>query len=103
MKIWDNDKKEFEEDLPTNLETGLSIADKLLSIAKKLPSGNGYKNNILKTSVLLQSLQEETKQKDRILYAIIELRKVCIFRKNCASVPEERSAIPLQTEQSSVG
>lgn len=76
MKIWDNDKKEFEEDLPTNLETGLSIADKLLSIAKKPPSGNGYKNNILKTSVLLQSLQEETKQKDRILYAIIELRKV---------------------------
>ena len=28
---------------------------------------------------------------------------ICIFRKNCASVPEERSAIPLQTEQSSVG
>jgi len=25
----------------------------------------------------------------------------CIFRKNCASVPEERSAIPLETEQSS--
>lgn len=29
--------------------------------------------------------------------------QVCIFRKNCASVPEERSAIPLQTEQSSAG
>ena len=29
--------------------------------------------------------------------------KYCIFRKNCASVPEERSAIPLQTEQSSAG
>ena len=29
--------------------------------------------------------------------------KECIFRKNCASVPEERSAIPLQTEQSSAG
>ena len=29
--------------------------------------------------------------------------KKCIFRKNCASVPEERSAIPLQTEQSSAG
>lgn len=28
---------------------------------------------------------------------------VCIFRKNCASVPEERSAIPLQTEQNSAG
>ena len=27
----------------------------------------------------------------------------CIFRKNCASVPEELSAIPLQTEQSSAG
>ena len=27
----------------------------------------------------------------------------CIFRKNCVSVPEERSAIPLQTEQSSAG
>ena len=25
----------------------------------------------------------------------------CIFRNNCASVPEERSAIPLETEQSS--
>ena len=31
------------------------------------------------------------------------LGTVCIFRKNCASVPEERSAIPLQTEQSSAG
>lgn len=77
MKIWDNDKKKFEaKSLPTNLETGLSIADKILSIAKKPPSENGYNNNILKTSVLLQALQEETKQKDRILYTIIELRKV---------------------------
>ena len=32
-----------------------------------------------------------------------ELPDECIFRKNCASVPEERSAIPLQTEQSSAG
>ena len=32
-----------------------------------------------------------------------ELNLICIFRKNCASVPEERSAIPLQTEQSSAG
>lgn len=30
-------------------------------------------------------------------------KEPCIFRKNCASVPEERSAIPLQTEQSSAG
>ena len=27
------------------------------------------------------------------------VKEMCIFRKNCASVPEERSAIPLQTEQ----
>lgn len=31
------------------------------------------------------------------------IRSACIFRKNCASVPEERSAIPLQTEQNSAG
>ena len=31
------------------------------------------------------------------------VRISCIFRKNCASVPEERSAVPLQTEQSSAG
>ena len=34
---------------------------------------------------------------------IIYWTVTCIFRKNCASVPEERSAIPLQTEQSSAG
>ena len=39
-----------------------------------------------------------------IIYGISKSRIiVCIFRKNCASVPEERSAIPLQTEQSSAG
>ena len=32
-----------------------------------------------------------------------ETYRNCIFRKNCASVPEERSAIPLQTEQSLAG
>lgn len=35
--------------------------------------------------------------------SFIEEVYFCIFRKNCASVPEERSAIPLQTEQSSAG
>ena len=34
---------------------------------------------------------------------VIQNEERCIFRKNCASVPEERSAIPLQTEQSSAG
>ena len=43
-------------------------------------------------------------QKNRTDDEFIMLPTVdCIFRKNCASVPEERSAIPLQTEQSSAG
>lgn len=37
----------------------------------------------------------------RLLFVLFVL--ACIFRKNCASVPEERSAIPLQAEQSSAG
>ena len=38
-----------------------------------------------------------------LLGVLIPFVGTCIFRKNCASVPEERSAIPLQTEQSSAG
>lgn len=80
MKIWDSEKKDFEDDMSLNnldtLETSLSIADKLLNIVKKLPAGNSYKNNILKTTILLQALQEETKQKECIIYGIIELRKL---------------------------
>lgn len=42
-----------------------------------------------------------------ILLIFVELfymyKIYCKFRKNCASVPEERSAIPLQTAQSSTG
>ena len=40
---------------------------------------------------------------ERQLYTVDKYFQDCIFRKNCASVPEERSAIPLQTEQSSAG
>ena len=40
---------------------------------------------------------------DKDLLILSDKLRRCIFRKNCASVPEERSAIPLQTEQSSVG
>ena len=36
-------------------------------------------------------------------WGITKVLLYCIFRKNCASVPEERCAIPLQTEQSSAG
>lgn len=57
-------------------------------------------------------IHEKTIQADLLLAGITQLVTVlvadkihqqCIFRKNCASVPEERSAIPLQTEQSSAG
>lgn len=42
--------------------------------------------------------------KNSDFFSVIYFRyNECIFRKNCASVPEERSAIPLQTEQSSAG
>ena len=37
------------------------------------------------------------------IHMLVRIPPKCIFRKNCASVPEERSAIPLQTEQSSAG
>lgn len=42
-------------------------------------------------------------RKNGLIYKYFGNESACIFRKNCASVPEERSAIPLQTEQSSVG
>ena len=38
---------------------------------------------------------------NKTLTILLIIMLVCIFRKNCASVPEERSAIPLETEQSS--
>ena len=44
-----------------------------------------------------------TKKFDAIVEKAGKVDANCIFRKNCASVPEERSAIPLQTEQSSAG
>ena len=66
-------------DLPMSYEK--SISDDDIRIAKICKYAKKYKIGVVLTS----------------------LRKVCIFRKNCASVPEERSAIPLQTEQSSAG
>lgn len=45
----------------------------------------------------------EVKKKLSEVLVIYVTSHECIFRKNCASVPEERSAIPLQTEQSSAG
>ena len=57
------------------------------------------KNNKLR--YLEEANSQLTQTVDHQASRIAELE--CIFRKNCASVPEERSAIPLQTEQSSAG
>ena len=56
-------------------------------------SSNRFKINEVKN--ILES--------DKISVIAVSQKIHCIFRKNCASVPEERSAIPLQTEQSSAG
>ncbi len=39
----------------------------------------------------------------KIINSCIDEAEECIFREICASVPKERSAIPLETEQRSVG
>ena len=53
---------------------------------------------------MLESGKYQVKRKAaEKLAAALEVGVDCIFRKNCASVPEEGSAIPLQTEQSSAG
>ncbi len=53
-----------------------------------------------------QTMEEKVNARFEIVADVDQIKKLigeCIFRKNCASVPEERSAIPLQTEQSSAG
>ena len=49
------------------------------------------------------SLEDRKRICDEKIMDLYNFERICIFRKNCASVPEERSAIPLQTEQSSAG
>ncbi len=55
--------------------------------------------------VFLYGHVAENVQNSMMTREIITAIKVfaCIFREICASVPEERSAIPLETEQRSVG
>ena len=53
---------------------------------------------VIETHLMNQETWTETSRKLQDCFGT-----ECIFRKNCASVPEELSAIPLQTEQSSAG
>ena len=74
---------------------------------RMLLSRMNIRENILEASNGEEALEVFEKEKIDVLLTDINMPFMdgieCIFRKNCASVPEERSAIPLQTEQSSVG
>lgn len=59
-----------------------------------------FSNGVLYMKIFSQDLKEYNIS---CVNAISIVNAGCIFRKNCASVPEERSAIPLQTEQNSAG
>ena len=83
---------------------------KQAQLAKELESYNIF----VKQNTISAWESGSTQPSARQLLAICEILDIydvytefigqnCIFRKNCASVPEERSAIPLQTEQSSAG
>lgn len=64
---------------------------------------NSVRNEWLQKDIDISQEKCENGEKGYSSLICIENRIYCIFRKNCASVPEERSAIPLQTEQSSAG
>lgn len=68
--------------------------DVLLTIAQKFHVSLDWLFGLSENKVQISTLSD-------ILWVLLQMN--CIFRKNCASVPEERSAIPLQTEQSSAG
>lgn len=54
--IWDDEKKEVEDEnffnLPSSIENNLQLASKLMDILKKVPYTAGYKTKVLKTSIL---------------------------------------------------
>ena len=69
---------------------------------------NGAKSSDIIYSIAETAKANNLKPYEYFEYLLTEIPKHmddtdCIFRKNCASVPEERSAIPLQTEQNSAG
>jgi len=78
----------------------ISLAKEIAEFMKLTPSMQRMDSMMIAANIRNLSLLE-------LFYTCTSnLAKVmvsCIFRKNCASVPEERSAIPLQTEQSSAG
>lgn len=86
------------------LERATTYRDKKIK-----PLFTQVKNKIAAMAAQVKELAEEVEkwkhkyQKTKQAYNQIQRELDCIFRKNCASVPEERSAIPLQTEQSSAG
>ena len=65
----------------------------------EIPVIEGEHYNPIMNVIYMQKAKKFLNQLNRYF----QDENMCIFRKNCASVPEERSAIPLQTEQSSAG
>ena len=87
-------KLEPTDSLPTGCRPCLALREKEKNIQRDLHDGIvPYGGNL----TVLDLVQKYIGQKKGVRH------NTCIFRKNCASVPEERSAIPLQTEQSSAG
>ena len=99
----------FKKSLKLARKRGLDISlleDIVTMLQNNIPLEEKYRDHELKGKY--QGFRECHIQPDWLLIylkedGILTLTLVCIFRKNCASVPEERSAIPLQTEQSSAG
>lgn len=72
---------------------GLSDSTEILSVAEAATYLGVGKNRVY----------ELLKNKSIKGFRMGSIWKICIFREICASVPKERSAIPLETEQRSVG
>ena len=103
----------FRANLGKHPVTGKQIQKYRSGFATKKEARAEYSKLILSTPDELTEKKEEVTFKKFIQEIYLPWYKTqvkestyknrCIFRKNCASVPEERSAIPLQTEQSSAG
>ena len=94
VRVWDVDLAYGEED-----EICLEGIRRMREFFKKLNMPLTFEDAGLPTTAF-EEMAEKATYGDTI--PVGNFVK-CIFRKNCASVPEERSAIPLQTEQSSAG
>ena len=103
------EEPELKEPLSDFLTTEKPMTEKLMSENQTQYNTNISNTNKSNTnqSIMNQSSEDE-KYKMKWGFSSIEkvldkrIADACIFREICASVPEERSAIPLETEHYSV-